>query len=105
MNWCWSFYFQGLFLAMKNIGLLVLCDFDVCLQKASKQYYDVSQLYSQVLQSQGSHSHGKSWKNVWSWKVMENKKKIQKSWKNKNFPLICIHNVVMDMVGSKIFQL
>ena len=22
---------------------------------------------------QGSHSHGKSWKNLWSWKIMENK--------------------------------
>ena len=23
---------------------------------------------------QGSHSHGKSWKKKWSWKVMENSK-------------------------------
>ena len=34
-----------------------------------------------------------SWKNMGSWKVMENNEN-KKSWKSKNFILICIQNIV-----------
>ena len=32
-------------------------------------------------------------------------KKIQKSWKSENFPLIRVQNIVLDIVVSIIFQL
>ena len=35
--------------------------------------------------NQGSHSQGKSWKNLWLWKVMESQKNIQSHGKVRIF--------------------
>ena len=53
-------------------------------------------------------SQGKSWKKLVVMEsqgnMMENQKKNQKSWKSKNFTLICVQNIGTDMADSKFIQ-
>ena len=49
-------------------------------------------------------SQGRSWKNLWSWKVVENPKSIKSHGKVKILLPICIKKIGTDIVVSKIVQ-